>query len=144
MFMEIAHVVSKRATCMRLSVGAVLVRERSIVAIGYNGAPAGAPHCAGNQCPGRFSCRETTHAEVNAIHHLPMGTEGPLDMYVTDSPCSECWSMIRRDERIERVFFDRPYRNTDHLDSGGPKLYRVTPSGYVMSWGSKLVMEIET
>ena len=82
MFMEIAHTVAKRATCMRLNVGAVLVADRQIVSIGYNGAPSGAPHCAGNECPGKHHCHETIHAEVNAVQHLP----GNIDINVDHTP----------------------------------------------------------
>ena len=99
-FMEIAQAVAKRATCMRLNVGAVLVQGRSIVSIGYNGVPSGAPHCTGNDCPGKQHCHETIHAEDNALRHLP----GPvystdfdemyeLDLYVTDSPCRDCFGL---------------------------------------------------
>lgn len=88
MFMEIAHAVARRSTCMRLNVGAVIVQGRSIVSIGYNGAPSGAPHCLGNACPGKLVCRETIHAEDNALRHLPpLEPDSPLlDLYVTDSP----------------------------------------------------------
>ena len=44
-FMEIAEVVSKRSTCLRRKVGAVLVKDRQILATGYNGTPKGLPHC---------------------------------------------------------------------------------------------------
>ena len=43
--MEIAEVVSKRSTCLRRKVGAVLVKDRQILATGYNGTPKGLPHC---------------------------------------------------------------------------------------------------
>lgn len=150
MFMEIAQVVAKRATCMRLSVGAVLVKRRSIVSIGYNGAPAGAPHCAGNDCPGRFKCELTVHAELNALYHLPDGIEGPLDLYVTDSPCAHCYQNILSDGRIGRIFFGTPYRITAHLETdpeerwNAPEVYRITPSGYVMNWRTKELVDIET
>jgi dCMP deaminase len=147
MFMEIAQVVAKRSTCMRLNVGAVLVnKERSIVAIGYNGVPRGSPHCAGNECPGKHHCHETIHAEDNAMGHLPVGTQGPLDLYVTDSPCAQCYDKLVRDGRISRIFFATPYRITDHLvnslwDIG---VYRVTPAGYTVDWNTKELVNVET
>ena len=49
-FMEIARVVSKRSTCLRRSVGAVIVKNRQIVATGYNGTPSGLEHCAVTGC----------------------------------------------------------------------------------------------
>lgn len=146
MFMEIAQTVAKRSTCMRLNVGAVLVKGRSIVAIGYNGVPNGAAHCTGNDCPGKHHCHETIHAEYNAIRHLPEGIEGPLDLYVTDSPCSLCYDSLASDGRVQRIFFDTPYRITDHLthslwDIG---IYRVTPAGYVVDWDTKELVDVET
>lgn len=158
MFMEIAHVVAKRATCMRLSVGAVLVQERSIVAIGYNGVPAGHEHCLGNDCPGKFKCELTVHAELNALAHLPEGLkDDPIDLYVTDSPCAQCYRKIMEDGRIDRIFFGVPYRITTHLDTDpdeefrrtgstwkAPKVYRITPSGYIMNWRTKELVEVET
>lgn len=149
MFMDIAHIVAKRATCMRLSVGAVLVHERSIVAIGYNGVPAGHAHCSGNDCPGRYRCEETIHAEVNALNHLPKGMWSGLDLYVTDSPCPQCWDLISREGKVKRVFFGTPYRVTEHLDmkvphESRPELYRITPSGYVLDWRTKELVDVET
>lgn len=155
LFMEIAHVVAKRATCMRLSVGAVLVHQRSIVAIGYNGVAAGDPHCGGNDCPGRYECKLTTHAEVNALKHLPPNTNGALDLYVTDSPCADCYEEIINDARVTRIFFGTPYRINEHLmpphghgrdffTRPMPEVYRVTPSGYIMNWRTKLLEDVRT
>lgn len=147
MFMEIAHVVAKRATCQRLSVGAVIVSGRNIVSIGYNGVPAGEPHCAGNDCPGKFRCELTTHAEVNAVNHMKGGPYSDLDLYVTDSPCPDCYAFIRKETKISRIFFSTPYRITDHLeDSGGmsPQVFRITPSGYIMNWRTKELVDVET
>jgi dCMP deaminase len=155
MFMEIAHIVAKRATCQRLSVGAVLVAGRSIVSIGYNGVPAGHPHCSGNNCPGRMRCELAVHAEINAIRHLPFGTKGPLDMYCTDSPCADCYAELITDARVARILFSTPYRISDHLmpewghgedqiDRQMPEVYRITSSGYITDWRRKELVEIDT
>lgn len=147
MFMEIAQVVAKRSTCMRLNVGAVIVnRHRNIVAIGYNGVPQGKPHCAGNACPGKHRCHETIHAEDNAISHLPVGIVGPLDLYVTDSPCPVCYVKLVNDGRIERIFFATPYRITEHLVNPlwDIPVYRVTPAGYIIDWSTKELVDVET
>jgi len=155
-FMEIAHVVAKRATCMRLNVGAVVVHNRKIVSIGYNGVPSGEPHCTGNDCPGKSRCELTIHAEMNALNHMPRGLHGPLDVYVTDSPCRHCWEMMKRQfmnedgsyAYVARVFFATPYRITDHLEGDesffGPKIYRVLPAGYVLDWHTKELVEVDT
>lgn len=146
MFMEIAHVVAKRSTCMRLNVGAVIVQDRRIVSIGYNGAPAGAPHCLGNDCPGKHHCHETIHAEDNALRHLPLLRMGhySADLYVTDSPCAGCFEKIRAHGGIRRIFFGTPYRINDHLIDEKIGIYRVLPAGYIMDWNTKELIGIET
>lgn len=143
MFMEIAHVVSKRSTCFRLNVGAIIVGNNNVLSMGYNGRPAGHDHCQGAACPGRFSCKETTHAERNAINrletqHLPHS----LDLYCTDSPCQDCAELISW-SGIGRVFFARPYRITESLDwllTRGIDSYQVMPSGYVVNWQFKEIV----
>lgn len=145
MFMEIAQVVAKRSTCMRLNVGAVLVQDRRVVSIGYNGVQGGQPHCSGNDCPGKEGCTLTTHAEVNALLYLKWGIKA-ADMYVTDSPCQNCARQIFLN-RIQRVFFGTPYRITTPLDwlmDQNIKVYRVTPAGYILEWGTDNLVEIET
>lgn len=150
MFMDIAHVVAKRSTCMRLNVGAVIVQNRRIVSIGYNGAPSGAPPCLGNDCPGKAACHLTTHAEVNAIKHLPEGfsvsSDSLLDMYVTDSPCEDCLDFIHGKGYVGRIFFGTPYRISDHLirDRRDIGIYRVLPAGYVIDWETKGLVDVET
>jgi len=148
MFMEIAHVVAKRSTCMRLNVGAVIVQDRRIVSIGYNGAPAGAPHCAGNECPGKYHCHETIHAEDNALRHLPFHPNPVrwtgLDLYVTDSPCASCFHKIKEHGGVDRIFFGTPYRINDHLVDERIGIYRVTPAGYTVDWNTKELVDIET
>lgn len=152
MFMQIAYVVAMRSTCMRLNVGAVLVGGRSIVSIGYNGAPSGASHCSGNDCPGRYHCRETIHAEVNALRHLPESLTdhdqpvGALDLYVTDSPCESCLMQLGSTDLIGRIFFGTPYRINDHLINNPWQIpiYRILPAGYIVDWSTKELVDVET
>ena len=76
-FMTITQQVAERSTCLRAKVGAVIVRDRSILATGYNGSPAGMPHCLDVGCliyesrnpDGEIeqNCYRTIHAEINAI-----------------------------------------------------------------------------
>ena len=147
LFMEIAHVVSKRSTCFRLNVGAIIVGNNNVLSMGYNGRPAGHEHCQGASCPGRFSCKETTHAERNAIDRLPYGLDPrgkELDLYCTDSPCQDCAELIARSGIIGRVFFARPYRITESLDwllTQGIDAYQVMPSGYVVNWQFKEIVD---
>ena len=76
-FLDIATLVSERATCPRRQVGAVLVRDRQILATGYNGSVQGQPHCIDVGCliDETGSCRRTIHAEKNALlQAAKMGT----------------------------------------------------------------------
>lgn len=111
-FMEMAWVVSKRATCSRLQVGAVLVDERGrVIGTGRNGAPPGIDHC--RHVDDR-PCIESLHAEVNAILHSTRSAVGST-LYVTDSPCQAC-SLVIVSVGIKRVVYDREYRLRDGLD----------------------------
>lgn len=154
--MECAAAWAKRSTCFRLNVGAVIVVDRTIIAHGYNGVPSGHAHCTGNDCPGKFECKLTTHAEVNALERwqtmqpaaywgrcYDKGGANAPDMYCTDSPCAAC-ALAIEDAGIKRVFFATLYRLTealDYLTVKGVGVYRVTPAGYVINWETKDVME---
>jgi dCMP deaminase len=150
--MDMARAASRRSTCFRLNVGAIVVRKNNPVAIGWNGQEPGAPHCSGNSCPGVVpgNC-ETTHAEVNAIKKaeiLLLGrTREPLDLYVNHSPCVECAAYIleHRSTSISRIFFETPYRNTNHLamlQKEDIAVYEVTPAGYIIEYFSRQAVEL--
>lgn len=147
MWMAMAQEAAKRATCMRLNVGAVIVSGRHLMSMGYNGFPQGEPHCTGNICSGRNpgGC-PTIHAEVNALEHLPDEFNGTFDIYCTDSPCQKCAEMLAA-RNCKRVFFAYPYRITDSLDwlLRHQKIpsYRVLPAGYVMDWTTKELVDVE-
>ncbi len=104
-FMTIAHQVATRSTCLRRRVGAVLVREKRILATGYNGAPRGLAHCMEVGClreqmavPSgeRHELCRGLHAEMNAI--LQAAEHGiRIDnavIYCTNQPCSLCAKML--------------------------------------------------
>jgi len=102
-FMEIARVVASRSTCLRRQIGAVIVKGKQIVSTGYNGAPAGHPHCIEVGCArqdvpsGQRSelCR-AAHAEQNAINFAArhgIAIEGAT-LYTTTYPCSWCAKSI--------------------------------------------------
>ncbi len=122
-FMEVAHVVKKRSTCLRRQVGAVLVRDRRILATGYNGAPAGLAHCADVGClreklhipsgERQEICRGA-HAEQNAIAQaalLGVSTSNS-EIYVTAHPCSMC-AKILINAGVRRIIYEGDY--PDHL-----------------------------
>ena len=104
-FMEIARVVCKRSTCLRRHVGAVIVKDRRILATGYNGAPSGIAHCIKTGClrekmnvPSgeRHELCRGIHAEQNAIvqaAYLGVSISGST-LYCTNQPCILCAKMI--------------------------------------------------
>ncbi len=105
-FMEMAELTSKRSTCIRRQVGAVIVKEKHIIATGYNGAPRGVKHCEErggclreklNVPSGeRHELCMAVHAEQNAIIQaatLGQSIEGGV-IYVTHQPCVICAKMI--------------------------------------------------
>lgn len=105
-FMEMAELTSKRSTCLRRNVGAVIVKDRHVIATGYNGAPRGIAHCderggcmrekLGVPSGERHELCIALHAEQNAIIQaatLGQSIEGGT-IYVTHQPCVICAKMI--------------------------------------------------
>ena len=104
-FLEIAGVVAKRSTCLRRRVGALIVKDRRILATGYNGAPANLPHCREIGClreekkiprGERHELCRGLHAEQNAIIQAALhgvSIQGGV-IYTTTWPCSVCAKMI--------------------------------------------------
>ena len=120
-FMQIAHDVSTRSTCIRRSVGAVIVKDRRILTTGYNGVPTGIKHCTEDTCiRNKFNipsgerhelCRGL-HAEQNAI--IQAGYHGVsinnAVIYVTHQPCSICTKMLIN-SGIKSFIFSYPYND---------------------------------
>lgn len=159
MYMSMARVASMRSTCSRLNVGAIITHQNSPVSVGWNGAEAGASHCAGNDCPGMVPGQcPALHAEANAIKKAAalISVCEEVDLYVTHSPCELCSLMIRNsDLYIKRIFFEVPYRSTQHLgsmffneyldpadgvDMRTTEVYEVTPAGYIVEYFSRKVV----
>ena len=105
-FMQMAELTAKRSTCLRRNVGAIIVKDKHIIATGYNGAPKGLPHCEelggclrqklGVPSGERHELCRALHAEQNAISQaatLGQSIEGAT-IYVTHQPCIICAKMI--------------------------------------------------
>ncbi len=112
-FMNIATEVATRSTCDRKNVGAVIVRDKSILSTGYNGSLRGLPHCAeiGHEMENGH-CVRTIHAEANAIVQAARNgvrIEG-AEIYVTASPCYNCFKMIAN-AGITKIYFGEFYRD---------------------------------
>ena len=145
-FMSIAELIAKRSTCARMKTAAVVVRDKRIVSIGYNGVPAGSEHCEDhwrnkfrslsgyNTSDSEFSAWQTTesfaalhhdwatanelHAEQNAILYAAKTgiSTENASMYTLYSPCIHCAKVILS-SGIKEVFFKYFYaRDTSGLD----------------------------
>jgi dCMP deaminase len=111
-FMKIAHDVAARSTCDRAYVGAVLVREKRILVTGFNGSPAGLPHCdEEGHLMVDGHCVRTIHAEANAIIQAALHGVSTRDAtcYVTHFPCIVC-TKILINAGIVRIVYDNAYR----------------------------------
>lgn len=112
-FMSIATEVATRATCDRKHVGAVIVRDRTILSTGYNGSIRGMPHCDDvGHLMENDHCVATIHAEANAILQAAKNgvrIEG-ASLYTTASPCWPCFKLIAN-AGITRIVYHEFYRD---------------------------------
>jgi dCMP deaminase len=103
--MQIARLVAQRSTCLRRNVGAVIVKDKRMLATGYNGAPRGLAHCLEAGCirdklkiPSgqRHELCRGLHAEQNAIIQASLyGTSvKESSIYITNQPCIICAKML--------------------------------------------------
>jgi dCMP deaminase len=117
-FMDIARQVATRATCDRKHVGALLVRDRTILSTGYNGSIRGLPHCdeVGHMMENGH-CVATVHAEANAV--LQAAKNGvSIDratLYTTASPCWSCFKLVAN-AGIVKIVFGEFYRDPRIFD----------------------------
>lgn len=118
-FMSIAHLVAERSTCLRRKVGAVAVRDKRILATGYNGPPSNVPHCEDVGCirerlgiPSgqRHELCRGLHAEQNviiqaAVHAISL--KGAI-IYCTTQPCLICTKMLVNCQ-VEAIYYAGAY-----------------------------------
>lgn len=132
-FMQMAELTAKRSTCLRRQVGAVIVKDRHIIATGYNGAPRGLKHCdekggclrqqLGVPSGQRHELCRALHAEQNAIIQAATLGQSIEDgtIYVTHQPCVICAKMIIN-AGIKRIVVREAYPDemaTEILDEAG-------------------------
>lgn len=115
-FFSIAETLAKRATCPRRHVGCVIVdRYNSIVAEGYNGSPAGMPHCQDVGCIDEGGhCVRAVHAETNAVASAArrgVSLEG-CSAYCTLLPCIQC-AQILVTAGVHIVYYDESYERPE-------------------------------
>lgn len=112
-FMAQSHLLALRSTCTRLMVGATIVRDKRIIAGGYNGSVSGGVHCIDEGCyiiDGH--CVRTVHAEANALLQCAkfgVPTDG-AELYVTHFPCLGCCKQIIQGG-IKMVYYATDYKN---------------------------------
>lgn len=137
-FLDIAELVSRRSTCRRRSVGAVLVKEKRILATGYNGAPTGLRHCLDlgclreqNNVPSgeRHELCRGLHAEQNSIIQAALHGVSVREatLYCTNHPCVICAKMIIN-AGVAKVIFREGYSDQlseEMLQEAGVSLCKI-------------------
>ncbi len=112
-FMAQAQLLAMRSTCERLKVGATIVRDKRVIAGGYNGSVSGDVHCIDEGCyVVDEHCVRTIHAEMNAILQCAkfgIPTQGAA-VYVTHFPCLQCTKMLLQ-AGISQIYYLKDYRN---------------------------------
>lgn len=131
-FIATSFLLSTRSTCTRLAVGATIVRDKRIIAGGYNGSIAGGEHCIDKGCyvvDGH--CVRTIHAEMNALLQCAkfgVATEG-AEIYVTHFPCLPCTKSIIQ-AGIRKIYYAEDYNNdpfaVELLQESGVEVEKVT------------------
>ncbi|RLQ98157.1 ComE operon protein 2 [Falsibacillus albus] len=117
-FMAQSQLLSLRSTCTRLSVGATIVRDKRIIAGGYNGSIAGGDHCIDQGCYVIDNhCVRTIHAEMNAL--LQCAKFGvptaEAEIYVTHFPCLQCCKAIIQ-AGIKKIYYANDYKNHPYAE----------------------------
>ena len=116
--MNIAKEVASRSTCDRKHVGALIVRDKTILSTGYNGSIRGTPHCdeVGHMMENGH-CVATIHAETNAI--LQAAKNGVMidgaEVFITASPCWPCFKMLAN-AGIKKIYYGEFYRDQRIFD----------------------------
>ena len=124
LYMDWAARAAQLSSARRLQVGAVVVKDDTVISYGYNGMPAGwdnnceeviEQHEDGGQV--LKTKPEVLHAESNAIAKLARSNDSGLDadLFVTHSPCLECAKLILQ-SGIRRVYYGASYRSSDGID----------------------------
>jgi dCMP deaminase len=137
-FMDIALLVARRSTCRRRRVGAITVRNKRILATGYNGAPSGLPHCLDIGClreemdiPSgeRHELCRGLHAEQNVIIQAAyhgVSIKGAT-LYCTNLPCSICSKMLIN-AGISDIIYQEGYADSmteEMLSAAGVKIVQI-------------------
>lgn len=114
-YLRMARIWAENSYCERRKVGALMVKDRTIISDGFNGTPAGFE----NVCEDADGMTKTyvLHAEANAITKVARSNNSSdgATLYITASPCLDCAKLIIQ-AGIRRVVFNELYRITDGID----------------------------
>lgn len=129
LWMDYASRASQESYCQRRKVGAVIVKNGTPIAVGWNGTPSGEP----NKCEADdgTTLPHVVHAEDNALRKLTRGAESGqgATLYVTTAPCANCASRIA-DAGIVAVYYSESYSCTggiEYLERHGIKVEKYEP-----------------
>ena len=111
-YLRMAKIWAENSYCERRKVGALIVKDKSIISDGYNGTPMGFENVCEDE--DGLTKHYVLHAEANAIAKLASSTQSSVGAttYVTDAPCIECAKLIIQ-SHITRVVYSKPYRLND-------------------------------
>lgn len=124
--MKAAEVYSQLSSAVRLKVGCVVVKDNTIIGIGYNGMPSG----WNNNCEDEIIIEEdekfikvlktkpeVLHAETNALAKIARSTNSSdgASMFITHAPCLDCAKLVYQ-SGIKSVYYRNSYKNTDGID----------------------------
>jgi dCMP deaminase len=114
-YMELAHTLAARSTCVRLNVGTVITSTdyRKVLAIGYNGNAAGLPNTCDRTEPGNCGC---LHSEENAVINCDSPRFIEKHVFVTHLPCVGCAKRLINLGGVKKVFYRTDYRLRDSID----------------------------
>ena len=119
-FLSLAELAASRSHCLHRKVGAILVKDRRVIATGYNGPASGLPHC--EQCrrmePGKeLEDCYAVHAEENAL--IQVAVHGPstvgTTLYCTHQPCFHCAKLIIQ-SKVSDIYYREPYPDNRGLE----------------------------
>jgi dCMP deaminase len=117
LFMRFASDVANMSYAKRLKVGAVAVRDKRVIAIGYNGTPSGEDKCCEEVINGALVTKSNVvHAEANLIKYAKTHNIDLVGctLYITHSPCQNCGHLVM-DAQFVEVIYGKPYRDTTIL-----------------------------
>lgn len=114
-YIRVAELFATRGTCPRLQVGAVAIKDRRVLATGYNGAPSGAPHC-GCVIDEANHCINAVHAELNLIANAARHGVCLIGctVYCTHEPCNKCLPVLIN-AGVENVIYKNTYKNQEAI-----------------------------